>query len=72
MKPNHPLVLQVSVSEDDGVGLGSKELEGTAVVGSSHPPNQPGCLQLEEGDTVGCDDVVVMEGAGAGAGVADG
>lgn len=51
MKPNHSLLLQSSVAvavcvflarDEVDVGLGAAEV----VVGSSHPPNQPGVLQV--------------------------
>lgn len=71
IRPNQPLVVHVSVSiEDEGaVEVGDDERETFVVVLSSHPPNQPGCLQLDEGAVVGRDEVVVSEGAGAGLGV---
>lgn len=53
------------------VEVGVDDVDGGSV-GSKQPPNQPGYSQLEAFDeeVVGCANVVVMEGAGAGEGVA--
>lgn len=51
--------------DGEAVGVSDEEVAGGSV-GSLHPPNQPGCLQLELGEEVGKEDVVVMMGAGTG------
>jgi hypothetical protein len=65
------VVVELCVFELRVDGVGFEEVEGGSV-GSKQPPNQPGYSQLEAFDeeVVECAEVVVMEGAGAGEGVA--